>query len=188
MLALLRLLIIFSLICSGGCSWFGPHESSDLSSQPVELYLPNSSKIIDKDLLKKGGKIAIIPFVAGPGVEADDQLDKISLMLVKGIAEELQASGPFEIVTGDAANEADFILEGRVTSVAQTAKWEKWATVTLQNNVVLGVKGRITDVKSKEVLAVFSNDRTSRRARQNHQELGLMLGHDIGKFILTGIQ
>ena len=172
----------------GGCSWLGHHKSTEETQESANLYLSDSSKIIDKALLKKGGKLAIIPFVAGPGVEVNEQLDKISLMIVKGLAEELGASGVFEIVTGEAAKDADFILDGRITSIGQTAKWEKWATASLKNAVNLSVKGRITAVGSKDIVAVFSDERSARQSQQTRQQLGFMLGQDIGKFILTGIE
>ena len=181
-------LVIILFIFGHGCSWLGIHKSRETLPESANPYISKSSKIVDKALLKKGGKVAIIPFVAGPNVEANDELDKISLMIVKGLAEELGVSGVFEIVTGEAAKEADFILDGRITSIGKTPSWEKVATASLKNNVKLAVQGRIVTVTSKDLVLVFSDDRSGRQNQQTHQQLGLSLGQDIGKFILRGIE
>ena len=45
--------------------------------------------VLDKDLLVQGGDIALVPFKAGPQAEATDELDRLSLMIIKGIKESL---------------------------------------------------------------------------------------------------
>lgn len=182
--SLLKLLFITSFIGCAGCSWLG-HKPAVSLEEETNPYL-SSGKIINKDLLKKGGKLVVIPFKAGPGVEENDQLDKIALMIVKGIADELGSSGSLEVVTGDKAKDADFILEGHVTSLGRTAKLKRWTT--FQDKTELAVKGRISAVKTKEMVAVFSDDRQSKYKGETQQQLGLMLGQDIGKFISSGIE
>lgn len=170
------------LIFISGCSWFRPHSSKDASNgPPVSLYI-DSGKVFYKDKLREGGKIAVIAFSAGENIEADEELDKIALMIIRGLADSLETS-PLEVVFEDEAKEADFIIEGHVTKMLSPSKLKRW--VMQKRKIELGVEGKMVDQKNGKTVAVFTD---SQRGRADYRQLGFAIGQDIGNFLRQQMQ
>ena len=168
---------LFSLT---GCSWF-KHKPVE---QPRIVARVNSGKILNDKRLKEGGNIVILPFKAGAGVEATDELDKLSLMIVKGIADTLtNQSNNFNILVSENANKADLILEGHITSLRQPSKLNR--LILRKKKKDLGVKGKMIDRTTGQTLMIFSHTQESKNPKANDQDLAYQLGTNIGFFILS---
>ena len=146
----------------------------------------DTNKIIASDRLKQGGKLLIIPFKAGAEVEASDELNKITLMMVKGIAEELQASNvPFKILTSEDADCAELIIKGHVVRMSKAGGIKKW--LPGKNIINLKVVGVLLERESQDRLAVFSMQKSLNESQEDFKLLGYSLGKDIGRFIASGL-
>ena len=147
----------------------------------------DTNKIIDPQKIKQGGGLLIIPFKAGEGVEANEELNKVALMMVKGIAEELSLnSSPFKILTAENADSADLMIKGHVMKMGQTRGPKKW--IPGQNAITLKVTGELIDKKTQKRVLVFSQQRMGKQPLEDFKSLGKALGYDIGHFIITAIE
>ncbi|MCK5178887.1 MAG: hypothetical protein KAR32_05095 [Candidatus Omnitrophica bacterium] len=158
---------------------------SSVPEQSVELNdFVKKGQIVDAESLKQGKNIAVIPFKAGVGVEANEELDRIALMIVKGIADTFaDAEGNlFNILTAENLEGADFIVQGHVTSVKGPSKVSRW--VLLKGHKRLGIDGKMVDAQTGEAIAVFADQATSET--ENYKDLGYRIGKNIGLFILSG--
>ncbi len=173
------------LFLLSGCAWLGlsrnvvgdkniPGETSVADS------FVKTGKVIDVERLKKGGKVLVVPFSAGVNVTADERSDKIALMIVKGIADELK-EGRFQILSDENAQEADLIITGHVTGAARPSKWSWWFFKRSQNTV--SVEGRMADAASGAAVLVFTHSARASAREKDHAQLGYDIGKDIGRFI-----
>ena len=183
---------IVILLLYPGCAWFAPTQGSPgaldaTQDRPGRVAGVQTGKILDDQLLRQGGKVLIVPFKAGVNVAADDELDKIALMMVKGIAEALMEKGAtFEILGPDRAREADFIVSGYVTGVGQSSRFSRW--MFEKPCVSLQVEGRIIQAASQKNVAVFTDEERADSRKKDHKQLGYDIGKDIGRFILSGLE
>lgn len=174
------MILLASLV---GCSWLSPKRVV-----PAETSrFIQTGKIIAPQLLKKGGKIAIVPFTPGAGVEAGELSDKISLHIIKGISSILnERSDLFEIVTAENANEAELIIEGRLTQLQHPSLVKKLFMTGRKKS--LGVSGRVIVRKTDEKIAIFTDQRDTRKKDQDLNQLAETVGQDIGRFILSEVK
>ena len=181
-----RFIILFFLIVFcffSGCAWFSPQKTIPEEKSPFI----ETGKIIDTQALKEGGKLLIVPFSAGPGVEANAQLDKIALMLIRGILDVLETSEEnFEIVFSENSQKADLIIDGHITQIGQSPKIKQW--VLRSKKRTIGIKGKMIDRKTGHTILIFSDKRANKKKSEDHQQLALTIGQDIGRFILSGIR
>ena len=139
-----------------------------------------TGKVVDAARLKKGGKVLVVPFSVGANVAADERSDKIALMIVSGIAEELKGS-PFEIRNEANAHEAELIITGHVTGTGKPSQWRRWLLPASQNAV--SVEGRMVDAASQSTILVFTHRARSSAREKDHARLGYEIGKDIGRYI-----
>ncbi len=145
-----------------------------------------SSQVVDPKRLKEGGKIAIIPFAAGADVEANEELDKIALMIIRGVSETLSdAHENLKVVFDEDAKTADFILEGHVTALTAPGTLDRW--VMGNRKMELSVKGKLVDQKTQQLVAVFTDHKKSQNKGEDFRQLGFKIGQDIANFLLNGL-
>lgn len=147
-------------------------------------------RIINAQRLQQGQNIVIIPFKAGVGVEATEELDKAALMLVKGISDAFGndprgEQNKFNILTAESVKEAEFIIQGHITDQRGSPKIKKW--VLLKGTKTLGVEGKMTDAQTGETIAIFSDHAKTSMRKEDYKQLGYRIGKNIGQFILSGI-
>lgn len=164
-----------------GCSWIH-HKTTSLSDEEVQFV--ETGKIVDRARLKEGGKILIVPFKAGPNVEADEYLDKVSLMIVKGLTDILETSdAQWQIIkSSEEASQADLIIEGHVTALSKPSKMNR---MVMQHKKNLGVKGKMMDQKTGKTVLVFTDSKKTDSRKEDHKYLGFLIGQDVAKFILS---
>ncbi len=157
---------VFFLIC--GCGWFRSGPS------PVSEKAPSLSRHLNP------GKVLIVPFSAGEGVEASKELDQISLMIVKGVAEELgRLSAPFTVVGEDELEQTDLLLEGHIVKRSESRGVSNW--MPGGKKLVLGTEIEIKDRASGDRLMVLSPELRASGAQEDWRQLAYRLGQEIAR-------
>ena len=179
------LIFIFVMLSLSGCSWF--HHRSTISSASSEFnpYV-KTGKIVDAQRLKAGGRVVIVPFKAGADVEADQELDKISLMIVKGFTDIVNSSGKqIKVDLDQELSKADFIVEGHITGFVKPSTLKRW--MPMKSKLTLSVKGKMMDINSGKTLALFTDIQNSNSQNKDIRQLGLIIGQNIARFLLSKI-
>ncbi|MBU0468550.1 MAG: hypothetical protein KKD07_04935 [Candidatus Omnitrophica bacterium] len=175
-----KILPLILVVAIAGCSYVGTRKN--IVSEPTKFVKTGS--IIDVDRIKYGGKLLIIPFKAGENVELNDQIDKVSLRIVKGIAEALlEGNSKFQILLDHNADEADIVIKGFITGFKTVPKWKNWFPG--KKNISLSVEGKMIDVKTQSTICVFQDRSETSKKEEDHKHLGLTIGQNIGQFILS---
>jgi len=175
LIPLLILAVLFT-----GCSFFAKRP---IKATTHRVSIPTlDGKVVQPEILRKGGKILVVPFSPGPQTEASDELDKLSLMIVKGIADVFQPGGPFVILDDTNADTADLLIKGKIMEVRKATHHPKW--LPHSNLLLISVEGKVIDRAGSSVVAVFSHSRKVSRKKENMEDLAVDVGRDIGKFIL----
>lgn len=186
-----RSAVLFSILFFlAGCAWFGfsknavGNEKNSREAAVVDPFV-KAGKVIDARRLNKGGKLLVVPFSAGANVAADDRSDKIALMIVKGVAEELKET-PFEVLDDATAHEAQLVITGHVTAGGEPSKWTRWVPGKTRNTV--SVEGRMADAASGATVLVFTHSAQASTRRKDYAQSGYDIGRDIGRFIKSGAE
>ena len=128
----------------------------------------------------------IIPFSAGVQAEATDELDRVALMIVRGLADVLKEENALlTILVAENADLADLKLSGYINKMQKPGQMKKW--FLRKNKKILGVQGKMIDVKDGKVILYFSHQRETREEDKGFVDLGHLIGQDIGHFILSNI-
>ena len=160
---------------------------------PKKTTVPSSpddgvvGRVLDSASLRQGGKILIIPFTAGEGVAATDDLDKISLRLVRGLSVALEGQQKFVVLSGDKAQDADFVIKGRIVRVKEKKGMPQFLKARTAMRY-LSVEGEVVARKGSQTLAYFSNEAKNRDQSEKLEIMAERLGTNIGEFILKAIQ
>lgn len=177
----LQKLFLLALICFlTGCSWFPPWFGTNKTDTPQVSQFVQTGKIVDAQALDKGSTILVIPFTAGSQVEVNEELDRVSLSIVKGASSVLAEK--YQVLSSVSANKADIIIRGRVTKIGRLSKFKKW--ILRKKKIDLGVEGKAYDAKTNQVLAIFSDERQIEKNESSLKELGIIIGQDIGRFLI----
>ena len=136
----------------------------------------------------RGGRLLIIPFNPGVQVTADDEFDKTSLMMVKGISQTLQqsSSSPFTILMADNADQANLFLKGHVVKMETKSTWGKW--MSKQKHKMMAVDGKLIDQITGQDILAFHHSKEASTPAESWNDLALAVGEDIGNFILNSLQ
>lgn len=180
-------LFFLVLLFISGCAWLGLSKNvvdKNRISEDASVAGPfvKTGNVIDAPRLEKGGKLLVIPFPAGANVVVDERSDKIALMIVSGIADELKGSR-FEVLNDANAHEADLIITGHVTGIGKPAKWKRWFLQTTRDTV--SIEGRMVDAASKATVIVFTHSARASAREKDHAQLGYEIGKDIGRYIMS---
>ena len=183
-----RFVVFFSMLFfASGCTWLGlsknvvGNEKVPAETSSADSFV-KTGKVIDTERLKKGGKLLVVQFPAGANVAANELSDKIVLMIVKGVADQLKETR-FQVLNDANAHEADMIITGHVTAVGAPSKWDRWILRRTQNTV--SVEGRMVDATSNATVLVFTHSAQASSRRQDQVQLGYDIGKDIGRFIAS---
>ena len=177
---IISIVLLLAFIC--GCSWVKHQQPSTLPSDPIPFV--KTGKILNSKRLKQGGKLLIIPFKAGEDVEATDEIDKLALTIVKGIAEKLQVPGsPFKVIFAENANEADLSIEGHIIGVGRSSTFEK--LILMDKGKSLSVSGKLVDQKTGETILVFTDVKQDQDKSKTFIDLAYGIGRDVGDYVLA---
>lgn len=140
-----------------------------------------SGAVIDEPVLLKGGSLVLASFKPGPGAEANDQTDKISVMLIKGIEEVLATNDvPFILKEGQEDEDADFVLDGFIEEFTRSGKMSR---LMLKNQAHLSVDGGIWSQLSGTKVLVFSSSAIINMKKEKPVDVAYRMGRAIGRYI-----
>lgn len=180
MIKVLRIsFFIFSL---SGCAFFA-HGDKAVANGNANA---GAMKIIDASRLKEGGNLLVMPFRAGAGVLADEQLDRVSLMIVKGLVEALQQGNfPFRILSGETASEADLVIKGHIIELSVSKKFSVLGSGN--KTLTLSIDGKMVEEKTGQSLVHFTKKEMATQKTEDFMALAYTLGREMGKLVLSGL-
>lgn len=156
-----RLFLVLSVSFLSGCFAHAPIKNEGLPGPVV------SGNLVDIPKLKAGGKVGFMPFKAGPRAEANDQLDRLSLMLIKGIGDALQEQKTNLTVTQQ-EEEADFVVDGYIEEFSRAR---------------FSISGALWRRDVGERALTFASSRNIKAKKQDPMGTAYQMGMDIGRFI-----
>jgi hypothetical protein len=169
------------LLLLNGCLWFGSSPAPRLDRVSATNMV--SLEVLDTDRWNAGGSLIFIPFTPGAGAEAGPRVDRIALMIVKGFSDYTAGHrGVFQLLTGENALQAQFILDGRIDEFEPAGSLRVIGIG--RKKVALRVSGEVLDRETGEVIARFKGTRlytdirdTDLAAGDIGQELGEKVQH-----------
>lgn len=164
---------------TAGCMWAAPKDTVEVKTPSP----PPGQKVLNAKRLQHGGKMAVVPFRAGVGVEATDELDAVALMIVKGVADFLKKDGSrFEVMMGEKADQADFLIQGHITHRRAVSGLRRW--IPGSRTIELGIEAKMIDIATQQPVLIFAQRKKAAEKAGGYRGLGYTLGEDLGRFIL----
>ncbi len=172
-----------------------------------EPELDYSAVVLRPSFLKKEGtSLIVVPFTAGVGVEANKDLDRLSLMIVKGVIDTFNKDGVhFKIFTSEQTDKVDFIIQGHITHRVNPEARRGW--MFRPQEAVLSVEAKMTERKSGNLILIYSRQRQAQLlmksgvlrkgrgaqskdviVREDEMTLAQHLGQDIAEYILEQVK
>lgn len=181
-----KFICLFVLICALTCIGCSNRASIKVTHGLVGSFSEHA-RVFQKEKLAQGGNLLVVPFSAGENVESSNELDRVSLMIVKGIADVLAAQNqPFKFMVREDAQKADFVIKGRIVQVQEQNKsiqlWQRKI-----RKLSLQAQATILEVESEQVMAKFSLVKEAKDQEKDFDALGYRIGEEIGRFLLTTV-
>jgi hypothetical protein len=171
-------------VMSSGCFSSTPKRSS-LRTHSDDVSA--AGKIIKESEFKKGGSLAILPFKAGVNAEATPQLDRVSLMIVKGLIDYLsEEKTPFTILKTQDQGQPDLVIDGYINDFVEPGKMKRW--VMQNKKAVLSVDGYMEIPSTKERIMIFQHKRMMTDPQKDGLDLAYQTGQDLGRFIVESLE
>jgi hypothetical protein len=196
-----RIFFCLSLACLvSGCSFFWwSNEKNDgtitaVNEPLIDVEFVKSGRINDPARLKEGGRLLLAPFTPGPEVAASDEIDKISLRIIRGILDVYEAKWPADLADGAYAadnfdvavvseeeQDSQLKVHGRITEVHTSSSYKKW--MLMKPKMRLSVEGWLVDVDNKRTVASFKDSVEIEADAATFADVGQEIGRHIGQFI-----
>lgn len=182
----MRLYRVYLLILVAVTSFSCSHHAVDKKTVAVDSVPLQEARVIQPEKLASGGHLLVVPFTAGVGVAANEDLDRISLQIIRGIADTLEVQGsPFKLLVDADSQEADLVIKGRVTLLDQHKKIKALpGKVRIKS---IRVEGSVLGVEDEALLAKFYETSKSNNQNDSFEAMGYRIGVAIGKFLLTSV-
>jgi hypothetical protein len=176
-----RLILLLILVGSLGCS---QHRAKPSTLGEVVSPL-KEARVFKSEAFSKGGNLLVVPFSAGAGVVANDELDRISLLIVKGIADVLGSGNQrFQLMTSQDSQDADVVIKGRIIQVQEKTTLSKpWGKKP--KHLILSVEGSVLGVENEELVAKFAQIKEVQGKGVSLENLAYETGVEIGHFLTT---
>jgi hypothetical protein len=117
MMSILPFMCAAFVFAFSGCFWQAQVKPSE---KPLNVIVTP----VDAAALKSGGKIAFTPLKAGPQTSADEQSDRVSLMIIKGIANRL-AQGGTSLIVAAPEDEPNLVFQGYIEELLQNSRLKR---------------------------------------------------------------
>lgn len=156
--------------------------------QPLTVSSTGSptGRIVNKNIFIKDGTLAILPFKAGEDANADPQLDRMALMIAKGMIDYLNDEKvPFKVLTTQDQGDPQMIIEGYIKDFKRPGRLSRW--FFRKNKTVLRVSGQMVLVGSKERVLLFQETKSIPGSKKDGLDISYQTGQDLGRFILDAL-
>ena len=141
-----------------------------------------TGSVINAQSFHKGGTLALSAFKPGPGAAANEQTDRLSLMLIKGIKESLsQHNTPFMLADGN-DNSPNFVMAGYIEDYAQSPGVSRH--ILRKNEAALSVDGEIWFQETGEKVFIFQGVTNINLKKEDPMAKAYQLGRAIGDAII----
>lgn len=144
-----------------------------------------SGSVVDEALLLEGGDLALVPFKAGSKAEANDELDRLSMMVLKGIKESLDEND--QNISLHVVNETEakpqIVLEGYFEEYSKTNRVSRM--MMHPNKSTLTLEGDLWLVSTGKRLLTFSIKKKFNPKKEKSMDIAYAMGKEIGRFIVS---
>ena len=126
MMSILPLMCAAFVFAFSGCFWHAPPRLGGGQAQVKSSEKPLNVAItlVDAAALKSGGKIAFTPLKAGARASADEQSDRVSLMIIKGMADRIAQSRTSLIIAAP-EDEPNLVFQGYIEELLQNSRFKR---------------------------------------------------------------
>ena len=124
MMSILPLMCAAFVFAFSGCFWHAPPQAGQAQAKPSEKPLNVAITLVDAAALKSGGKIAFTPLKAGARASADEQSDRVSLMIIKGMADRIAQSRTSLIIAAP-EDEPNLVFQGYIEELLQNSRLKR---------------------------------------------------------------
>ena len=115
---------------------------------------------------------------------ADDNLDRMSLFVVKGIADVLKDGERFKLLSGEDSQDADVVIKGRIVDVEKKSKKLSKPWGKKSKRLTFSVEGSVLGVENEDLLAKFAQVKVIQGRNVTLENLAYETGVEIGHFLL----
>lgn len=171
------------ILCVGvfaGCFAHAPAKDTSKSKPAIAV----NGNVLSHERLKQGGKVGLALFKAGPQAESNEQLDRLAIVLLKGMRDRLETAESRLIITNN-AEEADFIISGYIEEFTQPGKFQRVVMRKKKSN--FAVSGEMWSRGSGQKVLVFSSLCTFTGKNPNVQGAVYDMGLSIGDFLIQNV-
>ena len=160
------------LFLFSGCFW-------QAQVKPQENPFNIVFNCIDAKGFKAGGKIAFTPFKAGGRASADDQLDRVSLAIIKGVTDSL-AQNKISLAIAASGEDADLVFGGYVDELSQNSRYQRVVLRRGKGRLVISGQVWQSSMGTKAAnFAAYAHLDAYKDVTEAAYELGLSLGNEI---------
>lgn len=149
-----------------------------------EVKAPEQSQVTgfaDSKTLSKGGDLALVPFNAGEKAEANDETDRLAMMILKGIKDSLDQNNLIHVVDASQTH-PKFGLQGYIQEFSKPGKLSK---ITMRHGLdCLSLEGEMWEVSTGQRVAGFSVKQKFDPHHEKPIDVAYRLGQGIGRFII----
>jgi len=178
---IVRFVLILSIGCCVSCAGKKPKIIKKTTFAPTGL----SAKLVNKQRLKEGGNIVVVPFVPGSGVEANKTQERVALMIVKGVIDIIQDEHlNFTVLFADKAELANLAIKGRITVIKTPSRFKRMLRDKI---LVLSAECRMLDIDTDDTILVYSDTKKGIVGDSDLMQMGYSFGQDLGRFIASNI-
>lgn len=152
----------------------------------VSLTGTPTGKIVNKNIFIKDGTLAVLPFKAGEDAASDPQLDRMALMIAKGMIDYLnEQKAPFKVLTTQDQGNPQMVVEGYIEDLKRPGKFSRW--VLRRNKTTLSVRGQMALVGNKDRVLIFQETKSMPDPKKDGLDIAYQTGQDLGRFILDAL-
>ncbi len=174
------LLILLIVLCVSGCFGRKPSIQNNISSPALQV----TGNLVDPEKFRSGGKLGIIAFKAGPQAESNEQLDRLSVMLIKGIREGLAGAKTALLITDD-EDKSDLVMEGYIEEYLSPSQFARM--ILRKKNMRLSVSGEIWYKGTGKKVLTFATSKKIIGPKVNINDEAYQMGLSIADYIMGNL-
>ena len=140
------------------------------------------AKVYNRTLWRRGGTIKVIPFSAGEDVVADQELERLSLVIIQQLFADINDStSAWLVVTAEDPKQENFVLEGRFVRKGFQRRFYRWLW---RRDPVLAVDVRLISLEEQQPVIHIWGDIKGTSFEEDHRDLAQRMGARISEYIV----